>query len=419
MFGLLDAARSPHPARGRLAAARAGGPGRPQELASRATCGWPGAHSGAYVLRHQRRQAGVRLARRRRRASSPRTRSCSPPRPRWRASAPTARSGTEVLGDGQLDERRRLARQPLPARRRRPHLRLQHLHAQVLRRRRHGRAARQADRRTPAIERVTGRVYGDESRHDSLRGGPDSGYGVSIWVGPLSALSYNRGLATERGSAFQTNPPAFAAARLDDALEARGIAVRASRPPRTAPARPGRARQRRLAADGAHHPADEQALRQLLRRDARQGRRDAGERPRHHVGRRGAGRRLRAPAGLGRPAGRRLGARRAATAPRPTAWSGCCARCTSASRSSPTRYSTRSRSPAATARWRTGCGAARPATAAAARPARCPTSARCRATARSRSGRHLVFSILMNRVSPTGARRLQDRMLQKIAAQDP
>jgi serine-type D-Ala-D-Ala carboxypeptidase/endopeptidase (penicillin-binding protein 4) len=34
------------------------------------------------------------------------------------------------------------------------------------------------------VERVTGRVYGDESRQDSLRGGPDSGYGVSIWVGP-------------------------------------------------------------------------------------------------------------------------------------------------------------------------------------------------------------------------------------------
>ena len=143
--------------------------------------------------------------------------------------------GTEVLGDGQLDGRRRLAREPLPARRRRPDLRLQHLHAQVLRRRRHGPAARQADRRRPAIERVTGHVYGDESRHDSLRGGPDSGYGVSIWVGPLSALSYNRGLATEGGSAFQTNPPAFAAARLDDALEARGIKVKGKPAARTAP----------------------------------------------------------------------------------------------------------------------------------------------------------------------------------------
>jgi serine-type D-Ala-D-Ala carboxypeptidase/endopeptidase (penicillin-binding protein 4) len=76
------------------------------------------------------------------------------------------------------------------------------------------------------IRRVRGRVYGDESAFDSLRGGPDSGYGVSVWVGPLSALSYNRGLFTEGGRGFQANPPAFAAARLDAALEARDIPVR-------------------------------------------------------------------------------------------------------------------------------------------------------------------------------------------------
>ena len=76
------------------------------------------------------------------------------------------------------------------------------------------------------IERVTGRVYGDESAFDSVRGGPDSGYGVSVWVGPLSALSYNRGLFTESGRGFQANPPAFAAARLDDALEAGDVPVR-------------------------------------------------------------------------------------------------------------------------------------------------------------------------------------------------
>jgi serine-type D-Ala-D-Ala carboxypeptidase/endopeptidase (penicillin-binding protein 4) len=76
------------------------------------------------------------------------------------------------------------------------------------------------------ITSVTGRVYGDESRFDSLRGGPDSGYGTSIWVGPLSALSYNRGLANDRGSAFQSNPPAFAAGRLDAVLEDRGVSVR-------------------------------------------------------------------------------------------------------------------------------------------------------------------------------------------------
>jgi D-alanyl-D-alanine carboxypeptidase/D-alanyl-D-alanine-endopeptidase (penicillin-binding protein 4) len=86
------------------------------------------------------------------------------------------------------------------------------------------------------IERVTGRVYGDESRHDPLRGGPDSGYSVSIWVGPLSALSFNRGLANERGSGFQVAPAAFAAARLDAALEARGIRVRLKPRAATTPA---------------------------------------------------------------------------------------------------------------------------------------------------------------------------------------
>jgi D-alanyl-D-alanine carboxypeptidase/D-alanyl-D-alanine-endopeptidase (penicillin-binding protein 4) len=76
------------------------------------------------------------------------------------------------------------------------------------------------------IDRVTGRIYGDESALDSLRGGPDSGYGVSPWVGPLSGLSYNRGLFTESGRGYQANPPAFAAARLDAALDASGVSVR-------------------------------------------------------------------------------------------------------------------------------------------------------------------------------------------------
>jgi serine-type D-Ala-D-Ala carboxypeptidase/endopeptidase (penicillin-binding protein 4) len=76
------------------------------------------------------------------------------------------------------------------------------------------------------IERVSGRVRGDESAFDSLRGGPDSGYGVSPYVGPLSALAYNRGFADEGGRYWQANPPVFAAAKLDAALEARGVRVR-------------------------------------------------------------------------------------------------------------------------------------------------------------------------------------------------
>jgi D-alanyl-D-alanine carboxypeptidase/D-alanyl-D-alanine-endopeptidase (penicillin-binding protein 4) len=76
------------------------------------------------------------------------------------------------------------------------------------------------------IERVSGRIFGDESRFDSLRGGPESGHGTSPYVGPLSALGYNRGLGDESGRSFQADPPAFGAAQLDAALERRGIRVR-------------------------------------------------------------------------------------------------------------------------------------------------------------------------------------------------
>lgn len=86
------------------------------------------------------------------------------------------------------------------------------------------------------VQRVTGKVVGDESRFDSLRGGPDSRFGTSIWVGPLSALSFNRGLANEAGSAFQTAPPSFAAARLGAALKARGIPVKGAAASGVAPA---------------------------------------------------------------------------------------------------------------------------------------------------------------------------------------
>jgi serine-type D-Ala-D-Ala carboxypeptidase/endopeptidase (penicillin-binding protein 4) len=90
---------------------------------------------------------------------------------------------------------------------------------------------------TAGIQRVSGRILGDESVFDPLRGGPDSGYSTSVWVGPLSGLAYNHGLGDERGRSFQVNPPVFAAARLDAALESRGIPVRAA--PRSGVAPPG------------------------------------------------------------------------------------------------------------------------------------------------------------------------------------
>jgi D-alanyl-D-alanine carboxypeptidase/D-alanyl-D-alanine-endopeptidase (penicillin-binding protein 4) len=77
------------------------------------------------------------------------------------------------------------------------------------------------------IKRVTGRIYGDESRFDTRRGGPASGYRLSTDIGgPLSALDYNRGLASEGGFSFQTRPAAFAAARLDSALGRRKVSVK-------------------------------------------------------------------------------------------------------------------------------------------------------------------------------------------------
>jgi serine-type D-Ala-D-Ala carboxypeptidase/endopeptidase (penicillin-binding protein 4) len=76
------------------------------------------------------------------------------------------------------------------------------------------------------IRRISGRIVGDESRFDSLRGIPSSRFGFdSDLGGPLSALTFDRGLANERGTAIQANPPLFAAQRLAATLKARNIRV--------------------------------------------------------------------------------------------------------------------------------------------------------------------------------------------------
>jgi D-alanyl-D-alanine carboxypeptidase/D-alanyl-D-alanine-endopeptidase (penicillin-binding protein 4) len=78
------------------------------------------------------------------------------------------------------------------------------------------------------VTAVTGRVIGDESAWDGRRGGPASGYRTSMWVGPLSALTLDRG---STGRAFQANPPRAAAAAFSRQLERAGIDV--ARAPRT------------------------------------------------------------------------------------------------------------------------------------------------------------------------------------------
>jgi serine-type D-Ala-D-Ala carboxypeptidase/endopeptidase (penicillin-binding protein 4) len=73
---------------------------------------------------------------------------------------------------------------------------------------------------------VDGRVIGDESRFDGLRGGPDSNYGVSPWVGPLSGLAFNHGLTIARRPKFQRRPAVYAAQRFERELERLGVTVR-------------------------------------------------------------------------------------------------------------------------------------------------------------------------------------------------
>jgi D-alanyl-D-alanine carboxypeptidase/D-alanyl-D-alanine-endopeptidase (penicillin-binding protein 4) len=84
--------------------------------------------------------------------------------------------------------------------------------------------------RRQGVTRVTGRVVGDESAWDRLRGGPSSGYKADYWVGPLSALSYNHGLTGSSRSPFQSDPPSFAAEALALALGRAGVHVVHKRP---------------------------------------------------------------------------------------------------------------------------------------------------------------------------------------------
>jgi D-alanyl-D-alanine carboxypeptidase/D-alanyl-D-alanine-endopeptidase (penicillin-binding protein 4) len=84
------------------------------------------------------------------------------------------------------------------------------------------------------LEEIDGRVFGDESFFDSRRGGPASGFGTSPYVGPLSALAFNRGSLLPFARGWQSNPPVFAAERFRVSL--RREEVEAARQARTADA---------------------------------------------------------------------------------------------------------------------------------------------------------------------------------------
>lgn len=78
------------------------------------------------------------------------------------------------------------------------------------------------------LQRVTGRVIGDESEFDAFRGVPSSNFRLTSEVGPLSALSYNRGRTGQARPYYQSSPARFAAQAFERALERRGVRIAGS-----------------------------------------------------------------------------------------------------------------------------------------------------------------------------------------------
>jgi D-alanyl-D-alanine carboxypeptidase/D-alanyl-D-alanine-endopeptidase (penicillin-binding protein 4) len=80
--------------------------------------------------------------------------------------------------------------------------------------------------RRSGIRRVTGRVYGDDTVYDRLRGVADSGYRTSPWIGPLSGLSINAGFTNASLNRFSSNPAKLAAKSLVRSLRKKKVSVR-------------------------------------------------------------------------------------------------------------------------------------------------------------------------------------------------
>ena len=76
------------------------------------------------------------------------------------------------------------------------------------------------------IKRVTGRLFGDDTVFDRLRGVADSGYSTSPWIGPLSGLSFNAGFTDSSLNRFSSDPARLATRSLVRELRKRGIKIR-------------------------------------------------------------------------------------------------------------------------------------------------------------------------------------------------
>jgi serine-type D-Ala-D-Ala carboxypeptidase/endopeptidase (penicillin-binding protein 4) len=76
------------------------------------------------------------------------------------------------------------------------------------------------------IKSVTGRLYADDTIFDRLRGVADSGYATSPEIGPLSGLDFNSGFSgATSSSGFSSDPAKLAAAKLAASLRANEIGL--------------------------------------------------------------------------------------------------------------------------------------------------------------------------------------------------
>jgi D-alanyl-D-alanine carboxypeptidase/D-alanyl-D-alanine-endopeptidase (penicillin-binding protein 4) len=80
------------------------------------------------------------------------------------------------------------------------------------------------------LKSVHGRIVGDETYFDSLRGTPATGFGVDMVdvEGQLSALAYDRGFGDFAGTVAQSRPALYAAQQFVAALQAVGVKVPSS-----------------------------------------------------------------------------------------------------------------------------------------------------------------------------------------------
>jgi D-alanyl-D-alanine carboxypeptidase/D-alanyl-D-alanine-endopeptidase (penicillin-binding protein 4) len=75
------------------------------------------------------------------------------------------------------------------------------------------------------IERVTGRLYADDTIFDRMRGVADSGFDTSPYIGPLSGLDFNSGYSDDRARHFASDPAIVAADALADNLRSADVQI--------------------------------------------------------------------------------------------------------------------------------------------------------------------------------------------------